>query len=82
MAWIKTIEQDDWDGELAELLPRVVNPADGTLDHIMQIHSLNPAGLAAHDVLYRSAMAGTAKLRRVEREMIALVVSNINSCHY
>ena len=30
----------------------------------------------------RSAMAGTRTLRKVERELIALVVSEINGCHY
>jgi alkylhydroperoxidase family enzyme len=48
----------------------------------MSIHSLNPRALAAHDGLYRSAMAGTANLRKVERELIALVVSLENECHY
>ena len=52
------------------------------VDNIMAIHSLNPAGLAAHNALYRSAMTGTATLRKVERELIAYVVSLENHCHY
>ena len=48
----------------------------------MAVHSLNPRGLAAHDAVYRSAMAGTRNLRKVERELIALVVSLENECHY
>jgi alkylhydroperoxidase family enzyme len=48
----------------------------------MQIHSLNPKALAAHDALYLSAMAGTGSLRKVERELIALLVSSINKCDY
>ena len=48
----------------------------------MAVHSLNPAGLAAHDGLYRSAMSGTGTLRKVERELVALVVSLENHCHY
>ena len=48
----------------------------------MAIHSLNPAGLAAHNALYISAMTGTKTLRKVEREMIAYVVSLENRCHY
>ena len=36
----------------------------------------------AHNVLYKQAMKGTASLRKVEREMIALVVSKVNDCHY
>jgi len=81
--WIDTIADHDWnEGLLAELRPRVVDPGHGRVDHIMTIHSLNPVGLAAHDALYCSAMAGTRTLRKVERELIALVVSLENECHY
>ena len=81
--WIDTVDDHDWtEGRLAELYPRVVDPDHDRVDHIMSIHSLNPAGLAAHDGLYRSAMSGTRSLRKVERELIALVVSLENECHY
>ena len=80
MAWIETIREDEWGGELAELSPAEVDQTRGRVDNIMQIHSLNPAALAAHDGLYRSEMAGTASLRKAERELIALVVSGINEC--
>ncbi len=82
MAWIETIREDEWDGELGALSKRVADRATGRVDNIMQIHSLNPRALAAHDALYRSAMAGTATLRKVERELIALTVSRLNDCHY
>jgi len=80
--WIETIPDDEWGDELAELHPRVVDRSSGRVDHIMAIHSLHPGGMAAHDGLYRSAMAGTSTLRKVERELIALVVSLENDCHY
>ena len=82
MAWIETIREDEWQGPLAELYGSVADKAAGRVDNIMQIHSLNPTAMAAHDALYRSAMAGTATLRKVERELIALVVSQLNDCHY
>ena len=82
MAWIETIREDEWTGELAGLYERVADTAAGRVDNIMQIHSLNPRALAAHDALYRSAMAGTASLRKVERELIAMTVSMLNDCHY
>ena len=82
MSWISVIDDAEWDGELALLRDRVVDPQTGTVDHIMSIHSLNPRSLDAHDTLYRSAMRGTATLRKVDRELIALVVSTINECHY
>lgn len=82
MAWIETVPEDDWDGELAELRAGVVDAETGRVDRIMAVHSLNPRALAAHQAVYASAMAGTATLRKVERELIALVVSLENHCHY
>ncbi|MEA3501226.1 MAG: hypothetical protein U9R47_00505 [Actinomycetota bacterium] len=82
MSWIEVINEAEWDGELGELRDRVVDPKTGRVDHIMAVHSINPRSLAAHDALYRSAMTGTATLRKVDRELIALVVSTINECHY
>ena len=82
MSWIRTIEPGEADEELRALYARVADPASGQLDHILQIHSLHPAGLRAHFELYRAVMRGTPELRAVEREMIALVVSQLNDCHY
>ncbi len=82
MAWIETIREDEWDGELGQLYAEVVDAAHDRVDNIMQIHSLNPRGLAAHSALYQSAMRGTATLRKLDRELIAYVVSGINDCHY
>lgn len=82
MAWIETIREDEWAGDLAELYGQVFDRDAGRVDNIMQIHSLNPAALAAHNLVYRSAMSGTAGLRKVERELIATVVSIINECDY
>lgn len=82
MANIKVIPDDEWSGDLGELYPKVVDPTYGRVDNIIAVHSLNPRGLAAHQSLYASAMAGTKTLRKAERELIALVVSLENHCHY
>ncbi len=82
MARIEIIPDDSWDGELGELHPRVADPKYGRVDNVLAVHSLNPRGMAAHLALYESAMAGTATLRKVERELVALVVSLANDCHY
>ena len=82
MARIDVIPDDAWEGALGDLHPRVVDPVYGRVDNILAVHSLNPRGMAAHQGLYESAMAGTATLRKVEREIIALVVSLENDCHY
>lgn len=87
MAWIKVIPDEQWttaagQPALAGLHPSVVDRESGQVDHIMAIHSLNPAAMIAHNQLYGSAMSGTRSLRKVERELIALVVSQHNECHY
>jgi len=82
MAWIETIREDQWEGELGDLYPDVADSTHNRVDNIMQIHSLNPRALAAHNALYSSAMRGTGTLRKVDRELIAYVVSAVNDCHY
>ena len=82
MAWIHTIHEDDARGELKKLYERVVDPGTGRVDNVMKIHSLHPEGLNAHFAVYRAAMNGTGTLPRADREMIAVVVSKINACHY
>ncbi len=82
MAWIETVPDDEWTGDLAPFHEAVADRESGRVDNIMAVHSLNPRGLAAHNGLYMSAMSGTASLRKVERELVALVVSLENHCHY
>jgi len=81
---IHIIPDEDWAGDedLASLYEQVVDPTFGRVDNIIAVHSLNPQGLAAHQQLYVSAMTSTASLRKVERELVALVVSLENHCHY
>lgn len=81
MAWIETIDESDAAGRLAELYARLAEP-DGTVDNILKIHSLDPRSLEDHYRLYRHLMYGRSQLSRVQREMIAVVVSAANRCHY
>lgn len=82
MAWIEIIDEEQAGSDLRDLYDPIVDAETGRVDEILRIHSLHPAGLAAHTALYRSVMHSTPTLRKVEREMIALVVSEINDCHY
>lgn len=82
MPWIEAPHEDDWEDELDDLKDEVIDPVHARVDWIMRIHALDPGSLSAHNVLYRQAMSGTRTLRRVDREMIAVVVSSANECHY
>ncbi len=81
MAWIHMIDEDEAEGRLAKLYERLVEPWGG-VDNILKIHSLNPPSLTAHFELYKTVMRGRSPLSRVQREMIAVVVSAANQCHY
>lgn len=82
MAWIETEREDEWQGDLGRIYDRVVDRAHDRVDNIMQIHSLDPDAMEGHLGVYTAAMSGTKTLRKVERELIAIVVSDINGCHY
>ena len=81
MAWIKVIGESEAVGYLKELYRKYLEPA-GVVDNIMMIHSLNPKSMKTHYGLYAHLMRGRSDLSRAQREMIAVVVSSINRCHY
>ena len=81
MAWIRTIDEDEAEGELATLYGRLREPWGG-VDNILKIHSLNPASIPGHLELYKNSMHGRSQLSKAQREMIAVVVSSANGCHY
>lgn len=82
MAWIRMIEEAEAEGGLKELYDEMIDPRVGRVDNIMKIHSLLPETMRNHYDLYRTVMYGKHGLSRVERELIAVVVSTVNHCHY
>jgi alkylhydroperoxidase family enzyme len=50
--------------------------------NIIRVSGVNPPVLEQHVSLYRSIMFGESPLSRQQREMIAVVVSALNQCHY
>jgi alkylhydroperoxidase family enzyme len=81
MAWIRVISEEEAAGELRAAYEQMIEPWGG-VDNIMKIHSLNVESLYAHDHLYKTVMYGRSGIRRPQREMIAVVVSTLNHCHY
>lgn len=82
MTWIDMPDDREWAGELAEYRDQVVDRDHDRVDNIMAIHGLDVGSLKAHQGLYAQVMKSTKTLRKVDREMIALVVSEVNECHY
>jgi alkylhydroperoxidase family enzyme len=81
-AWIQTIAESDAKPEVAALYAQCLDHGSDRVDNILKVHSQHPAGLKAHLEVYRASMRGTKGLRKVDREMIAVVVSKLNGCHY
>lgn len=82
MAWIDTIAPDNAQGLLARLYDAAVRRA-GKVFQVIRIQSLRPRTLRATTQLYMEIMkAPDSPLTRIQREMIATVVSRLNQCHY
>ncbi len=81
MAYIDYIEEDQASDALRQRYDRYRDPA-GHVDNILRIHGPNPPSLDAHVKLYATLMRGKSPLSKTQREMIAVVVSSINECHY
>ncbi|TVQ30077.1 MAG: alkylhydroperoxidase [Phycisphaeraceae bacterium] len=81
MAYIRVIPPEQADADLAERYRRVAD-ADGAVDHVLQIHSLNPESLDAHMAMYVQAMRRRSPLSRAEREIAGVVASVEAGCEY
>lgn len=81
MAFIKTIPVEAANGLLEKEYEAAVRRA-GKVFHIVQIQSLRPRVLRQSMALYRTIMYGDSALTRTERELVAMVVSAVNQCHY
>lgn len=81
-AWIEMISDDDADDELLETLKLARTP-HGTVDNVMRVHSLRPATMRGHVMLYRAALHDeTNTLPTWFQETIASYVSILNQCPY
>jgi alkylhydroperoxidase family enzyme len=81
MPWIEQVPIE----KATELLKRLFEQAlqrAGRVWHIVHIMSLNPPALRDSIRFYSTVMMGESPLSRVQREMLATVVSAENNCHY
>lgn len=81
MPYIKTIQPEQAEGELKEIYDDLV-ASRGKIAEVHKIQSLNPASITHHMELYMTIMFGKSPLKRVHREMMAVIVSISNHCEY
>lgn len=81
MARISLTSDADATGRLAACYEAARRRA-GRVYEIVRTMSPNPATLEASMGLYLAVMKGPSPLTRAQREMLAVVVSRTNDCHY
>lgn len=81
MPIIDVIQPEDATGELKEIYDDLVK-SRGKIAEVHKIQSLNPKSIVNHMDLYMTLMYGQSPIKRVLREMIAVVVSKANECEY
>jgi len=81
MPHVRLIEVDEATGPLKEEYDAAVGRA-GKVFNIVKAMSLRPAVLRRSMQLYKAVMHEPSGLSRQERELLAVVVSRENDCHY
>ncbi len=81
MAWILTVTDQEATG-LLQALYEAAHRRAGRVFNIVRAQSLNPPVLRAGIGLYQAAVFGPSELSRALRELLAVVVSRTNGCHY
>jgi uncharacterized peroxidase-related enzyme len=81
VAHVRLIDVDEATGLLAEEYDAAIERA-GKVFNIVKAMSLRPGVLKRSMELYKEIMFGRSGLSRQERELLAVVVSRQNDCHY
>ena len=81
MPHIRLIDVDEATGALRREYDAAIGRA-GKVFNIVKAMSLRPAVLKQSMELYKAIMFGSCDLSRQERELLAVVVSRANDCHY
>ena len=81
MPWIRQVPLDEATGLLRRQLDKA-EERSGRVWHIVHVMSVNPAALRDTIQFYLTIMMGESPLSRVQREMLATVVSAELECHY
>lgn len=81
MPYIRQVSDDEAEGAALRELDAARKRA-GRVWNIVRIMTPNPAVLRASMAMYSALMFGESPLSRLQREMLAVVVSRTNGCHY
>jgi uncharacterized peroxidase-related enzyme len=81
LSWLRVPATDDVPDEVVELWQKPLEKL-GFVPNVLRVVALRPAHLLAWWAYYDELMRGESGLSKARREMIAVVVSTANRCHY
>lgn len=81
MSWINTVPYEEAEGDLRKIYDET-KAKFGDVINLVSIQSLRPDTLTFGRQLYRHLMTVPGGLSRLQRVLIATVVSRLNNCFY
>lgn len=80
-SWLRVPAEDDAPAAVKELFDEASERL-GFVPNVLRVYALRPRHLELWSAFYEDLMRGDSALSKAQREMIAVVVSTINRCHY
>jgi uncharacterized peroxidase-related enzyme len=81
LSWLEVPSAEDVPDEVVELWQQPLEKL-GFVPNVLRVFALRPAHLLGWWAYYDELMRGESGLSKAQREMIAVVVSATNRCHY
>jgi uncharacterized peroxidase-related enzyme len=80
-SWLRVPPQEDVPADVQPLFDKADEKL-GFVPNVLRVYGLRPRHLELWNAFYDELMRGESTLSKVQREMIAVVVSTVNRCHY
>ena len=81
MSWIRTVPEEQAEGLLGTIYAETRGKL-GSVINLVKVQSLRPETMAIGRKFYRHLMDCAGGLSRLQRVLIAKVVSKVNGCFY
>jgi uncharacterized peroxidase-related enzyme len=81
LSWLRVPAEADAPPGVQALYEKA-NEKLGFIPNVLRVYALRPRHLELWNAFYDDLMRGDSTLTRPQREMIAVVVSTVNRCHY
>ena len=81
LSWLRVPAEAEAPAGVQELYDKA-NEKLGFVPNVLRVYALRPRHLELWNAFYDDLMRGDSTLTRPQREMIAVIVSTVNRCHY